>query len=65
MQGLIMIALQFSMGFSPKAIKLKIPIFVIVSICAYFIIHFIAFENFREIINSFIEMLGMYRYKWW
>ena len=61
---LILLAMQFSMGFSIKVVKIKMIFFVIVCITGYIVLHIILYENFTDLLKSFVNVLSL-PVKWW
>ena len=61
---LILIAIQFSMGFSSKVIGIKSVIFIFICLIGYFGLHIFLYENFSELLCAVFETLSL-PVKWW
>ena len=54
-----LVALQFSIGFSNRVEKIKIPIFIIACVTGYVALHFIAYPGFKELFNLIFQILSL------
>lgn len=61
---LLLLAMQFSMGFSGKTIGRKSMIFICTCIIGYLVLHIVLYEDFTEILRAFFETLSL-PVKWW
>lgn len=61
---LILLSLQFSMGFSKRVIHIKSVSFIIVCIIGYFILHIILYDNFVSLLNSIYNTMRL-PVEWW
>ena len=61
---LILLALQFSMGFSANVVRLKVLFFTCVCIIGYIVLHIVLYADFTELLRSLISLLRL-PVKWW
>ena len=61
---LILLTMQFSMGFSAKVVRVKALFFVILSFVFYFVIHIALYEDFTEQIREVFNIMKL-PVKWW
>lgn len=56
---LLLIAMQFSMGFSGKTVRIKSVLFTFTCIIGYLVLHIVLYENFAELLGAFINTLAL------
>ena len=61
---LILLAMQFSMGFLVKVVRLKAVLFIIACITGYLILHIVLYDDFLELLKSWFNLMSL-PVKWW
>ena len=61
---LLLLSLQFSMGFSTKTVGIKSVIFIFICAISYLVLHIVLYEDFTEILRAFFDTLAL-PVKWW
>lgn len=61
---LVLLAMQFSMGFSVKVVRLKTALFIITCITGYLILHIVLYEDFLELLKSWLNLMSL-PVRWW
>lgn len=61
---LILLTMQFSMGFSANMVRIKTVFFVILSIVFYLVIHIVLYDEFSEQVREVLNIMKL-PVKWW
>ena len=61
---LILLTMQFSMGFSANMVRIKTVFFVILSIVFYLVIHIVLYDEFAEQVREVLNIMKL-PVKWW
>ncbi len=61
---LLLLTFQFTENASSRVIKLKCLLFVLICLTGYFSVHYILYPDFREIVKSLYDQLGL-DFTWW
>ena len=61
---LILLTMQFSMGFSARVVKVKVVFFVLFSIVFYLVIHITLYDEFAKQVREMLNIMKL-PVKWW